>query len=356
MATLVARGVPPEQVFAAVTGEAGRMLSAGEAHLGRYEPDGAVTFVAAWGPPTGILPVGSRWGLGGKNVTTLVFETGRPARVDGYVDVTGPVSAAAREKGVRRSVGTPVIVEGRLWGVMIVGTRSGEQPLSADTEMRLASFTELVATAVANTESRAQLIASRARIVAAADEARRRIERDLHDGTQQQLVSLMLDLRQVQAAAPPELQGSLSRIAERVTDVFDHVREISHGIHPAILSRQGLTPALKALARRSTVPVELDLRTGRRLPGHVEIAAYFAVSEALANAAKHAHASAVQVELDAPDATLRLAIRDDGIGGADPTRGSGLTGLRDRIEAVGGTFDVTSPADGGTTLLTEIPV
>ena len=160
----------------------------------------------------------------------------------------------------------------------------------------------------------------------------------------------------MQAAAPPELEGGLSRIAERVTGVFNQVREISHGIHPAILSEAGLQAALKALARRSAVPVELDLRTGRRLPDHVEVAAYYAVSEALANAAKHARASVVHVELDTPDTVVRLAIRDDGIGGADPAQGSGLTGLRDRIEAVGGTFDVTSPAGGGTTLLIEIPV
>jgi signal transduction histidine kinase len=201
-----------------------------------------------------------------------------------------------------------------------------------------------------------RLVASRARIVAAADEARRRIQRDLHDGTQQQLVSLMLDLRQVQAAAPPELEGGLSRIADRVTDLFDQVREISRGIHPAILSERGLTPALKALARRSAVPVELDLRTRRRLPDQVEVAAYYAVSEALANAAKHARASVVHVELDTPDTVVRLAIRDDGIGGADAAQGSGLVGLRDRIEAAGGTFDVTSPAGHGTTLLIEIPV
>jgi signal transduction histidine kinase len=166
-----------------------------------------------------------------------------------------------------------------------------EQPLPPDTEARLASFTELVATAIANAESRAELMASRARIVAAADETRRRIERDLHDGTQQQLVSLMLDLRAVQAAVPPqfgELASGLANIAERINGVFDQVREISHGIHPAILSERGLQAALKALARRSAVPVELDLRTGRRLPGHVEVAAYYAVSEALANAAKHA--------------------------------------------------------------------
>ena len=254
-----------------------------------------------------------------------------------------------------RSIGTPVIVEGRLWGTIGAGSTL-EEPLPPDAEARLASFIELVATAIANADSRAELIASRARIVAAADETRRRIERDLHDGTQQQLVTLMLDLSQVQADAPPELEGGLSRIAGQVSDVLDQVREISRGIHPAVLSEGGLTPALKALARRSGVPLELDLRTGRRLPDHVEVAAYYAVSEALANAAKHAHASTVHVELDTPGAALWLAIRDDGVGGADPAKGSGLTGLRDRIEAVGGTFGVTSPADGGTTLLIEIPV
>jgi signal transduction histidine kinase len=529
IATLVARGVPPEEVFAAVTGEVGRVLSASYAYLGRYEAEGALTPVVSWGVATAGLPAGSRWSLGGKNVATLVSETGRPARVDGFADASGPLGAAARERGAGSAAGTPVIVEGRLWGVVIVGLLSGErllpagaesrlasftelvaaaianaesrvalarlaeeqaalrrvatlvahgpcpeevfaavtgeagrllsahlagmaryesddtltvltawaaegehplvpgpwpleggdvasmvsktgrsvriddyrgvpgciaafvreelgivssvatpivvegrlwgvlflhseeirQPFPLDTESRLTGFTELVATAIANTESRAALAASRARIVVAADETRRRIERDLHDGTQQQLVSLMLELRAVQAAVPAqsgELERELSRIAERLAGVFDQVREISHGIHPAILSQRGLPPALKALARRSAVPVELDLRTGRRLPEQVEVAAYYAVSEALANAAKHARASAVHVELDTPDTIVRLAIRDDGIGGADPARGSGLVGLSDRIEALGGTLEVTSPAGGGTTLLIEIPV
>jgi signal transduction histidine kinase len=218
--------------------------------------------------------------------------------------------------------------------------------------------TELVATAIANAESRAALAASRARIVAAADETRRRIERDLHDGTQQQLVSLMLELRAVQAAVPAqlgELGSGLGRITEGLVGVFDRVREISHGIHPAILSERGLRPALTALGRRSVVPVELELRAERRLPGPVEVAAYYAVSEALANAAKHAQASVVQVELDTSGAILRLTVRDNGVGGADPARGSGLVGLRDRIEALGGTLEVTSPAGGGTLLLIEIP-
>jgi signal transduction histidine kinase len=195
--------------------------------------------------------------------------------------------------------------------------------------------------------------------VTAADEARRRIERDLHDGTQQQLVSLLLDVRGVQAAVPPqlaELEGGLSRVAERIEGVFDQVREISHGIHPAILSERGLQAALRSLARRSAVPVELSLRVERRLPDQVEVAAYYAVSEALTNAAKHARASSVQVELGADDTMVRLTVRDDGIGGADPARGSGLTGLSDRIEAVGGTLKATSPVGGGTTLLIEMPV
>jgi signal transduction histidine kinase len=355
VATLVARGAAPEQVFTAITEELPRLVPVDVAAMARYEPDDTVLYLASWGKAVDFLPVGSRWTLDGQNIARDVFETGRSARVESQAGASGSLADLVREMGVRSLIGTAIVVEGRLWGSMGAGS-TREEPLPPDAEARLASFTELVATAIANADSRGQLMASRARIVAAADETRRRIERDLHDGTQQQLVTLMLDLSQVQADAPPELEDDLSRIAEQVTHVLDQVREISRGIHPAILSEGGLTLALTALARRSAVPVELDLRTGRRLPDPVEVAAYFAVSEALANAAKHAHASAVHVELDAPDATLRLAIRDDGIGGANPARGSGLTGLRDRIEAVGGTFDVTSPAGGGTTLLIEIPI
>ena len=357
VATLVAGGAATEQVFAAVIEEAARLFPVDLANLCRYEPDGTQTFVATWGRTDKRFRAGSRHQLGGNNLGTLVFQTGRPVRVGDYADADGTLSVIARETGLRSAVATPIIVQGRLWGMLGIGS-SLERPLPPDTEARLASFTELVATAIANADSRAELMASRARIVVAADEARRRIERDLHDGIQQQVVSLMLDVRSVQAAVPPqldELESGLSRIAERLAGVFDQVREISHGIHPAILSERGLTSALRALARRSAVPVELDLHAGRRLPGHVEVAAYYAVSEALANAAKHAHASAVRIELDTRKAILRLAIRDDGIGGADPARGSGLTGLRDRIEAVGGTLQITSPADGGTTLLIHIP-
>jgi signal transduction histidine kinase len=355
VATMVARGAAPQEVFAAVVEEVARLLPVDMAGLIRYDPDGTLTYVASWGKTADHTPVGSQWGSRGTNIATVVVETGRSGRVESWAEATGPLAAAAREVGARSSVATPIMVEGRLWGVLGAAT-SLEEPLPPDAEARLVSFGELVAMAIAHAESRAPLVATRARIVAAADETRRRIERDLHDGTQQQLVTLVLDVEAVQAVAPPGLQGGLSRIAERVTGVFNQVREISQGIHPAILSEAGLQAALKALARRSAVPVELDLRAGQRLPDHVEVAAYYAVSEALANATKHAHASAVHVELDTSDTVARLAIRDDGIGGADPAKGSGLTGLRDRIEAVGGTLDVTSPAGGGTTLLIEIPV
>jgi signal transduction histidine kinase len=234
-----------------------------------------------------------------------------------------------------------------------------EQRLLPDTEGRLAQFTELLATAIANAESRAALAASRARMVAATDQARRRIERNLHDGTQQRLVSLGLEVRAVQAAVPPQLealQRDLSRVAEGLDSVFEELREISHGIHPAILSERGLGPALTGLARRSSVRVELDLRLDRRLPEPVEVAAYYVASEALTNAAKHAEASLVKLEVEAHEAMVQLAVRDDGIGGADLDKGSGLVGLRDRIEALGGTLQVTSPAGAGTTLLIEIPL
>ena len=240
----------------------------------------------------------------------------------------------------------PVIVEGRLWGAMAVVTIDRTLPL--DTEERLTEFTELVATAIANAENRAELTASRARIVATADATRRRIERDLHDGAQQQLVSLALELRAAEAALPSELtdqRAELSRVVEGLTAVLDELREISSGIHPAILSEGGLAPALKTLARRSPIPVQLDVRVEGRLPESVEVAAYYVVAEMLTNAAKHAHASSVQVDVAGADGVLRVSVRDDGVGGADPARGSGLVGLRDRVEALGGTIAVDSPRD-----------
>jgi signal transduction histidine kinase len=278
--------------------------------------------------------------------------------VDTYADASDPVGAAAHEEGLRSSVGTPVIVEGRLWGIVVAASTS-DRRLPRCTEARLAAFTVLVATAIANAESRAELAASRARVVAAGDETRRRIERDLHDGTQQRLVSLGLELRAAETMVPAELtelREQLSGATKGLGDVVENLQEISRGIHPAILSKGGLGPAIKTLARRSAVPVQLDLRAERRLPERIEVAAYYIVSEALTNAAKHARASVVHVDVKAQDAVVRLSIRDDGIGGADPTQGSGLIGLRDRVETVGGRMEIASAAGTGTSLLVTIPI
>ena len=360
VATLVARGAAPGELFAAVTGEVGRLLGAHLAGMARYESDETVTVLATWAAESEQHPlVPGPWPLDGGDLASTVFQTGRAVRIDDYHGVPGRIAAFVRDElGIASSIASPVVVEGRLWGVLFLHSKQTRHPFPRDTESRLVDFTELVATAIANTESRAALAASRARIVAAADETRRRIERDLHDGIQQQLVSLILELRMAAATEPDqagEPKAQLTRTAQRLAGVLEELRQISHGIHPVVLSTRGLTPALKALARQSSVPVELDIRAGLRLPEPVEVAAYYAVSEALANVAKHAHASVVHVELHAHDATVQVAIRDDGIGGADPARGSGLTGLGDRVEALGGTLEVTSPAGGGTTLLIEIP-
>jgi signal transduction histidine kinase len=358
VATLVARGAPQEEVFTTVTREVGQLLPVELALMGRYETDDAVSFICTW-TTAADRQVPARVALGGKNLATIVARTGAPARIDTDTEFSGSLGEHARGLGVRSAVAAPIIVAGGLWGVMIAASTAAEQLLPANTEARLDSFTALVAMAIANAESRADLAASRARIVAAADDTRRRIERDLHDGTQQQLVSLMLDLRAARTTQPPEvgeLSAQLAATERTLAGVLGELREISRGIHPAILSRGGLAPALRVLAHRSPAPVELDLHTDRRLPEHVEVAAYFVVSEALTNAAKHANASFVNVELEANDEIARLSIRDDGIGGADPARGSGLVGLCDRIEALGGTLEVTSPAGSGTTLLIEIPL
>jgi signal transduction histidine kinase len=234
-----------------------------------------------------------------------------------------------------------------------------DTPLPADTEGRLAEFTELVATAIANTANRAELDASRARIVATADATRRQIERDLHDGAQQQLVSLALELRAAEETIPDglgELRAEVSGVVDGLTSVLDDLREIAQGIHPAILAEGGLGPALKTLARRSAVPVKLDVMAGDRLPEPVEVAAYYVVSEALTNAAKYARASVVHVEVETGDGILRVAVRDDGLGGADPASGSGLLGLKDRAEAVGGKITLESPRGVGTSLHVELPL
>ena len=355
LAMLVARGESPEAVFAAVTREALRHFGNGTARMIRFELDGTATLVANEGTTAPHVRVGKRWeGYPPTGLTATVLRTGRAARVDDYGDIPGGEPYLA--EGLRSAVAMPVHVHGRLWGMIAVG--SGQGPLPPDTEQRMTEFTELVATAVANAQSRAELMTSRARIVAASDEARRRIERDLHDGAQQRLVALALRLRM--AAEPSTERGEprteMADAAAELMGVIDDLREISRGIHPAILSTAGLRPALRALGRHSVVPVELDVRVDGRLSEPVEVGVYYVVSEMLANAEKHARASVVEVGAETSGGTLRVRVRDDGIGGADPVRGSGLLGLKDRIEALGGTFSVHSPVGRGTTVTCELPV
>jgi signal transduction histidine kinase len=358
VATLVARRASPADVFSAVAEELARLLDADITKLLRYEPDGEATVVGGWSRPGMHIPLGTRLTVEGEGVASSVLQTGQPGWTDNFEGPPGSVGACFRDVGVRSGVGSPILVEGRLWGVAIAAsTQTG--PPAAGSEARMADFTELVATAIANAESRAELTASRARIVAASDETRRRLERDLHDGIQQRLVSLALMLRAAQETVPPELhelRARFSQLVEGLRGMLDELQEISRGIHPAILSEGGLGPALKALARRSAVPVELGVHSETRLPAHVEVAAYYVVSEALTNAAKHAHASVAHVDVEAFDGVLQLSIRDDGAGGADPSRGSGLIGLTDRVKALGGTIDVVSPLGEGTSLLVTLPV
>jgi signal transduction histidine kinase len=290
VATLVAQSTAPAEVFEAVTREVGLRSGADLARMERYEADGTVTGVARWSREDDRLAVGTRIPLEGVSIAALVGQTSRPVRVDSFSQASGPIAEEARALGIRSSVGCPIVVRGRLWGVIAASSKR-ESPFPLDTESQMADFTELVATAIANAESRSALAASRARVVAAADETRRRIERDLHDGIQQRLVSLGLELRMAQsevAAVAPTLGQKLNRVLEELKGAIDDLREVSRGIHPAALSEGGLGPALRTLARRSAVPVELELGAEERLPELVEVAAYYVISEALTNTAKHA--------------------------------------------------------------------
>jgi signal transduction histidine kinase len=284
-----------------------------------------------------------------------VRRTRRSARADpgSWGSGLGGSAGRIRSLGIVSSVASPVVVEGELWGAMLVASR--KMPLPPDTERRLERFTELVATAISNAESRAALAASRRRIVAAADEARRRIEHDLHDGIQQRLVALTLRARALSRRPPDELPRLTAELADDLAAAADELREISRGIHPTILAQAGLGPALRALGRRSGVPIDVDVRVESRLPAPVEVAAYFVASEALSNVAKHARATVVRLSAAYDDGVLTLEVYDNGIGGAAPEHGTGILGLRDRVEALGGKISVESPTGGGTTLSLRLP-
>ncbi|MFF0081725.1 nitrate- and nitrite sensing domain-containing protein [Streptomyces canus] len=340
VATLVAHGAPPSEVFARVAEEVGDLLDTTAAVL-RQEPDGSQTVLGT------VL-----------GIPEEIEEATRKERSEAGYEAIDAVTRTRRAAHVGHAVGAPIVVDDRLWGFVVAA--SPLEMLPAGTESRLADFTELVATAIANADSRDQLSASRARVVAAADASRRRIERDLHDGVQQRLVALQLDLRLAETLVPDrssELAEQLVHVGKGLDDAFQDLLQVARGIHPAILSKGGLGPALRSLARRSAVPVELDLELpAARLPEQLEVAAYYVTSECLTNAAKHAHARVVEVSAQIGDGVLELTIHDDGAGGAEPGRGSGLIGLIDRVEAIGGKLAVSSPPGEGTTMDVRLPL
>ncbi len=357
VATLVARGVDPSEVFSAVVVEMAHCLHADHAAVYRYADDALVPLAVCHEDGLQPLPKGLRLRLAGDNVAARVLATGGATRIDRNDDAPVPHAGRMRGLGIHSAVGVPIIVGGRAWAAAVVGSLQ-PAPLPPNTEARISDFADLVSTAIANAATRAELIASRARIVTAADEGRRRLERDLHDGAQQRLIALGLQTRLAEGSVPPEMQALKERLGDIVSaldGVSADLREISRGIHPAILSKGGLGPALKTLARRSAVPVTLDLAIDQRLPDSVEVGAYYVVSEALTNAAKHSRASEVAVCGQTKDYMLSLSIRDNGIGGADSGKGSGLLGLNDRVETLGGRMRIVSPVGSGTSLDVTIP-
>jgi signal transduction histidine kinase len=356
VATLVAQGVPANELFAAVTEDVGRLFGADLAGMVRYETDATVTPVAMWAAAGEHPAVPDRWLTEEGDPAMAVAETRRPARIDDWSEIPGPIAVFVRSVGISSSVGSPIVVEGRPWGAVAVHTK-GPQPLPPDTESRLENFTELIAAAISNIQARSDLAGSRARIVAATDEERRRVVRDLHDGAQQRLVHTILTLKLAHCALrndEEDLPALLADALDNAEKAMVELRELAHGILPMALTQGGLRAGVDALASRTPVPVENRVSVSR-LPAAVEATAYFVVAEALTNVAKHARAGRAAVTARVQGGTLRVEVRDDGVGGARPD-GSGLLGLADRLAVLDGRLRVESPAGGGTLVSADIPV
>ncbi len=359
VATVAAKGRPAEAVFGAVTEEAGKLFGADATALLRFEPDGGATVVASWSWDAAHRIALGKVSLQHGGISQRVWHSGKPVQLEGP-ESTGFLAHKFGDSAIRSAVGAPVLVAGRTWGVL-KALSTGSRPLLEHDATRAAEFTDLVASAIANTQARADLTASRARVVAATDESRRRIERDLHDGTQQRLIALLLQLRATETQVEDEVRDRLRAIGTDLAEAIDELRELARGIHPSILSEGGLVPAIKSLGRRSPVPVELRLALPSRLDTKIEIGAYYVVAEALTNAIRHAQATLIRIHASIVDTedgghALNLSIEDDGVGGADPHTGTGLLGLDDRVAALGGAMHIVSRPGNGTTLEIKIPV
>ena len=358
VATAVAAEPEPGEVFRLVTEEVGHLLDAHTANMVRFDGGGWLTVVGGWNEPGArSVPVGESMQLDGDTVAAKVWRTGRPARVDSYEKTPGKIAEFLRELGLRSAVAAPVTLGAGVWGAVIVSS-SHPEPFPRGAEQRLADFAELAGQALANAHAREELAASRARIVEAGDTERRRLERNLHDGAQQRLVALSLNLRLAARACgdDPESQAAFERAGEELAQALEELRELARGIHPAVLSDRGLEPAIQALAGRTPLPVQIDVGLAERLPEPVEAAAYYVVAEAVTNAAKHAQAAEVRVRVECDNGHARIEVADDGRGGAATGSGSGLRGLADRVEALGGRLRVNSPVGQGTTVTADIPM
>jgi signal transduction histidine kinase len=356
VATMVAHERPPGEIFAKVAEEVGLVLGADIAVIHRYEPDRSATVVGSWGKAGDAFPVGQRSTLDGQSATALVYRTGRPARLDSYEHAAGALGVDARKLGLCSGVASPIVVNGRLWGAMAAGT-SRAAPMALGAESRIAEFTELVATAISNIQARSDLAASRARVVAAADEERRRVVRDLHDGAQQRLVHTVLTLKLARRALEGGEQDASALLDEAIRQsesATNELRELAHGILPSVLIHGGLRAAVRSLASRMSIPVDIHISIDR-LPRAVEATAYFVVAEALTNVAKHAQADSATVTARLDSGTLQVEVCDDGVGGAQ-AGGSGFVGLSDRLAVLNGTLHLESPVDGGTWVAASIPV
>jgi signal transduction histidine kinase len=359
VATLVARGVPQREIFAAVAEEVGRLLGTDFAGMIRYEAPGTVTPVAAWAAVGEHPQLPDRWSTEDGDPATLIARTRRPARISDWHAVPGPIAAFIRDMGINSSVGSPILVEAALWGALAIHTKRPDA-LPPDTESRLENFTELVATAISNSQARADLAASRARIVAATDDERRRVVRDLHDGAQQRLVHTIITLKLARRAVRTDERDD-EKVPALIAEALGHaeqataeLRELAHGILPAVLTQGGLGAGVDALASRMAVPVEQDVSVGD-LPPAIEATAYFVIAEALTNVVKHARAGQATVTARVEGRTLRVEVRDDGIGGARG-EGTGLVGLADRLAVLDGRLRVESPTGGGTLVAADFPL
>jgi PAS domain S-box-containing protein len=358
VATLVAREGAHSEVFELVTEEVGRLLEARSASIVRFEPGGHGVVIGGWAQAGAArVPTGSLVELESESVAGRVHRLGQAVRIERFEGPEGTLARLVKEMGIRSAVGAPIHLEGKLWGAVIASSES-EEPWPEGAEKQLADFAELVAQALANADAREQLAASRARIVDASDAERRRLERNLHDGAQQRLVTLALTLRLAQvrvADDPQEARKLLGRAREELSLALGELRELANGLHPAVLSERGLEPALDALAARVPIPVEVADVPAERLPESVEVAAYYLVSEALTNVVKYAQASSATVAVSRANGRAIVEVADDGVGGAVVGAGSGLRGLADRIGALAGELTVESPRGGGTRIRAEIP-